>query len=116
MASIVERTTKKGEGRLYVTFGAVDRRTGAKKKIWLLEPTGLLKEARATKARVEVGLRTSGGRWPLADVQVAMPTFDEYAAAWLERRARQSVSARVLENYAGVIRRDLSPAFGSLRL
>src|SRR3954452_17932323 len=116
MASIVERTTKQGERRIYVTFNESDRETGTKKKIWLLEPTGLLKEARATKAKVEVGLRTSGGMWPLAKVKDVMPTFDAYAAAWLERRARQSVSDRVYENYAGVIRRDLSPVFGALPL
>jgi integrase len=39
-----------------------------------------------------------------------------YAAAWLERRAQHSVSERVLENYAGVIRRDLAPVFGPLPL
>src|SRR3981189_2185342 len=66
MASIVERTTKKGERRLYVTFRAIERATGTTKKIWLLEPTGLLKEAKATKADVEVGLRSSGGKWPLS--------------------------------------------------
>src|SRR4051812_28838158 len=97
MASVVERTTKAGERRLFVVFHATDRTTGKRRKHWELQASALKKDANARKAAVEVALRASRGVWP-AEVEQAKPlTFAEYRDQWLADRARK-VSERVLEN------------------
>jgi integrase len=106
MASIVRRTTSKGEKRLYVKY-----RAGDGKQHWELIPTGLAKDANARKAEVEIELRRSGGHWtPPVPVR-----FDSYADGWLERH-KPNLRPRVYVNYETSVRLHLKPAFEHMEL
>lgn len=114
MASIVERKTAGGERRLYVTFHAIDRKTGKHRKVWELQPSTLKNEANARRAAVEVALRGSGGVWPAEAPQDAS-TFEAYAQRWLETHGK-SLRPQTVEEYRRILERELYPTFGATLL
>ncbi len=116
MASIVERATGGGERRLYVAFYALDRATGKRRKVWERVASGV-KEAKARKAEIEVGLGRNGGLWPIDPPAVSAPmTFEVAAQAWLERYAKPHVKPRVYANYAASVQLHLVPMLGAMEL
>src|SRR5579872_2063730 len=96
MASIIERTTKAGDRRLYVMFSAVDRDSRRRRKVWELvgpmvtgddgkpRPAGR-RDASRRKSEVEVALRASGGVWPVEEPPTAVEeeTLETRGRAWL---------------------------------
>jgi integrase len=115
MATVIERTTKGGDRRLFVVFHAIDRKTGKRRKVWELQASSLKKDANARKATVEVALRASGRLWPDEEPQAKPITFAEYKETWLADRARD-VSERVLGNDERSFRLYLSPRFDTMLL
>ncbi len=116
MAAIVERSTKGGERRLHITFGAIDRASGERRKVWETQPPGSgLRGAKLRKGQIENALHLSGGIWPAEEPKARAVTFAEYRDAWLADRARD-VGERVVSNNEWAFRCYLSPAFDSMLL
>ncbi len=117
MATVVTRTTERGEKRRYVVFHAIDRPTGKQRKIWELVPTGLMDDANARKAEVEVALRKSGRLWPAEESQpqVTEATIESHGKLWLERH-RGHLRDRVYANYKASLENHVYPAIGNRRL
>lgn len=98
---------------LFIVFYATDRSTGKCRKVWLPEPTGLVREARALKAEVETGLRRSAGVWPLAapPTPVEGATLEARGRDWMTRH-RPNLRDRVFENYAASLEHHVYPILG----
>jgi integrase len=117
MATVVERTTGRGERRRYVVFRVIDRDTGKERKIWELVPGGLKADALARKAQVEVALRKSGRQWPTAEdaIAAADETIKDRGRRWLEGH-RGQLRDRVHANYKASLENHVYPAIGTRRM
>jgi integrase len=124
MASVVERATAAGERRLFVVFWATDRDTGKKRKIWASCPLAIddggkvrpfgIKDANLRKAAVELGLKASGGLWPLEEAKPepeAPLTFRGYSEQWLAAHG-PSLRPQTLDEYRRILEGILWPRFG----
>ena len=115
MAIVVERTTTKGEKRLYVKFRAVDRATGKTRDFWELVPTHRKRDADARKAQVEVELHRSGRLWPADAPKPPEPkpeTVEERGRRWLAQ-TNTDVRIRVHANYKASLENHVFPAIGT---
>jgi integrase len=125
MATIIERTTKSGERRLYVMFSAIDRDTRKRRKVWELVGPYVVggdgqprlagrKDANLRKSEVEVALGASKGLWPPQEPRLVMDeeTLETRGRAWLERH-KVNLRDRVHQNYQASLEKHIYPAIGT---
>lgn len=82
---IFERTTGKGERRLYVVVYAIDRTTRERRQVWVLVHGGI-KDAEKRQREIKTALDVNGGLWPLDE---PAPEADgtllrDYCTTWAE--------------------------------
>jgi integrase len=126
MATVVTRTTSKGETRRFVVFNAIDRRSGEKRKHWELvriradKQPGLAVRESDAKLRaneIEIALHESGGVWPAeapapAEAQLTVKACGE---SWLKRH-KVNLRGRVHANYEASLKNHVYPTLGTRRM
>jgi integrase len=118
VASIVERTSR-GERRFYVKFRAFDREQGRERVIWEPQPLGVgVKEARKRRDKIATLLHEHGGRWPFPDEKANGDnlTVKAWLERWLDERAPQDASERVVDLYRHNLRTHVEPEIGTQTL
>ena len=102
---------ERGTGNWYAVIDTRDPLTGARKRKWVSLPAATGKRQAQIECARLIAEAQNGG----LSLEPAKTTLSEYLERWLEY-AKPNVSPRSHERYAEIVRKNLGPRLGAIKL